>query len=461
MSKVLVSKEKLDTLSETIKTKTNKTNNLTIDEMNEAVENIASGDIEINGLIKQYQVYAGENISAGDFVEYLNSVYKDLVTSQYAGNTFSAVLLETNKIFVAYTRNNYLYGVIVTINGMTITSNQTSLYSSKNCYNGPYCVLLETNKVFIAHGGSSSYDLYGTIVTINGTSMTYVSSQLNSESYSTRGLSCILLEANKIFIAHSYSSSYCLSGTIVTIDGTNMTAVSSVLNSDANSCYGSPSCVLLESNKVFIANMKDTSNSKLSGTIVTIDGTNMTAVSSVLNSDANSCNYKPSCILVAPNKVFIAHNYGTNTSTGYHCLSGTIVTIDGTNMTAVFKILNNTNYSHRANVGLLLLETNKVYISHGCTSSEHLYGETVEIDGTDMNVTKVDVIDTGYNSGGKECFILESGDMFILQGRTSTVYLAGRIYLGDQVKPYESNILGVAKSSGAGGDIIDVVVPNT
>ena len=62
---------------------------------------------------------------------------------------------------------------------------------------------------------------------------------------------------------------------------------------------------------------------------------------------------------------------------------------------------------------------------------------------------------------GPSCILLEEGKVFIAHPYSSSYYLYGTIYFGEKVKSYESNILGVAASSGSDGDIIDVVVPNT
>ena len=49
--------------------------------------------------------------------------------------------------------------------------------NSYSCYETPSCILLENNKVFIAHSYGSNRYLYGTIVEINGTEMIATSVQ--------------------------------------------------------------------------------------------------------------------------------------------------------------------------------------------------------------------------------------------------------------------------------------------
>lgn len=94
------------------------------------------GDLDINGIIEEYQVLAGENISAGDFVEFVTNIHEKLnITTRSCYEAPSCILLENNKVFIAYpyTDSLYLYGTIFfnnpyvspynsTINGIAKTS---------------------------------------------------------------------------------------------------------------------------------------------------------------------------------------------------------------------------------------------------------------------------------------------------------------------------------------------------
>jgi hypothetical protein len=421
---------------------------------------MGGGGVEINGLIEEYKVYAGENINAGDFIAFINNVCEELNSASNSCYLApSCVLLEDNKVFIAhsYGSSQSLCGTIVTFSGTEMTTNVNFLHDeSYSCYSAPSCVLLEPNKVFIAYSYSKNFNLYGAIVTINGTSMNATFTPLDT----TTGVcyyapSCVLLEDNKVFIAHSHGSSTTyLYGTIVTIDGTTMTATVKQLNTTKKSCYYAPSCVLIEPNKVFIAHSYSTSTN-LYGTIVTINGTTMTATATKLKSTSNSCYGVPSCVLLEPNKVFIGHT----SSTSYY-LSGTIVTIDGTTMTATTTQLHSDSNSCYKDLSCILLEPNKVFITHPYSNSCYLYGTIVTIDGTTMTAT-VKQLNTTKNSCYKapSCVLLE--DNKVLIGHSSSGYcLSGTIYFGDKVKQVTDTIKGVAKTSGTSGDTIQVYVPN-
>ena len=226
---------------------------------------VPSGGLEINGLIKEYQVLAGENVNAGDFVEYINNVYKALNSTSYSSYwTPSCILLENNKVFIAHAYNSvyYLYGTIVEINGTTMTATTNELRRIRNSDGNWACILLKNNKVLIIYATSGVP--YGTIVEIDGTTMTATTTQL-SDVKSTRFCG-FLLEPNKVFIAHDYTNEGYLYGTIVEIDGTTITPTTNELNLETNSSCNGPSCILLEQNKVFIAHSYG-SNRYLGGTI--------------------------------------------------------------------------------------------------------------------------------------------------------------------------------------------------
>lgn len=470
MSKVLISKDKLDTLSERIKGKAGLSENLTIDEMTNVVDSLVVNDLDIDGVIKQYRVLAGETISAGSFIEFINTITSTTTTA--ADNGVSCVLLEENKIFMTHGgSSDRLYGTIVTIDGTNMTFTTKTINStSYSCYYGnPSCVLLEENKIFIAYGHNSNYTLYGAIVTINGTDMSVTTSAIGGTKSIYSTIDCILLEKNKVFIAHNNYSPYCLCGTIVSIDGTTMTAVNSILNSDSGSCNfnASARCVLLENNKVFIAYGYGTSSSssaRLYGTTVVIDGTTMTATHYVLKEAGYNLNYGCTgevfgCILVGNNKVFVAYATGSDQH-----LSSMLVNIDGSNVsTSSHTVIDSSGvYKGRS----ILLENNKIFIVYSPSGGMYqLKSAFVEIDGNTITVTKKMLNDKLYraNYNYPDCLALSDGKIFIAHHyypANGSEQLASSIYIGDKVKNYTDKIDGVASMDGSDGALIDVVVPN-
>ncbi|MDV3426736.1 MAG: hypothetical protein LIR50_06040, partial [Bacillota bacterium] len=188
---------------------------------------------------------------------------------QYA----SAVLIDTDKIFIAHRgTNSTLAGIVCTISGTTITAGtDTTLVSGTNTYQYASAVLIDTNKVFIAHNGNGSY-LKGMICTISGTTITadtdtILVSGTNMHQYA----SAVLIDTNKIFIAHSSDTitNYYLNGMICTISGTTITAGSDTTLVSEINASNYASAILIDTDKIFISHRGD--NSYLNGVVIDIE----------------------------------------------------------------------------------------------------------------------------------------------------------------------------------------------
>lgn len=137
----------------------------------------SGGGLNIQGIIEEYT--ASGNISAGDFVNYIQNLGTDtsLSSTKYYGYNISAVALSQNKVFIAHgsrsSNNKYLNGIICTISNNTISyGNVTSISSADYAGISISAVALSEDKVFIAHssGGSGTgadTSLAGIVCTIN------------------------------------------------------------------------------------------------------------------------------------------------------------------------------------------------------------------------------------------------------------------------------------------------------
>lgn len=443
------------------------------------------GGMSINGIIKDYYAYAGEKISAGDLVEYINGVagktdYGESVDTaiselEYKGYTTSAVALDENRVFIAHSYSNsyHLYGIVCTINGATITYGEDTVIedyatSSVN-YNGLAISieLLPNGNVFIAHSKNSPYHLYGIVVSINGTTITKGTDTAIAaiQQYSGRHISTCLLPNGDVFIAHSYGSSYHLYGIVVSIDGLTITVGSDTgLVTGANAGSVISTC-LLPDGRVFIAHSQ-ASNYSLYGITATIDGTKITYSSNKqLTSMDNSGMYISTCLLPNGN-VFIAHSSGSN-----YYLYGMVCTISGGITPVTDARLSDLVGAGDSNPKTLLLPNNNVFVIHGDnTSSNYLYGAICSIENTTTTVG-VDtlLINSDYACYGVSSLLLNNGTIFIAHSHTKSMY-----YLYAQIFAIENNIPtnhiianetetqvrkvttgqfdGVAKTSGEGGD---------
>ena len=263
MAKVLVNADNLTNIANSIRSKNGTQTTYKPSEMSAAIDNLAM----VNGIIESYKVTAGGNISAGDFVSYVNEFSRDisdasLATTSKAAYVISAVALSDSKVFIAHSYRSYyyLYGMVCTISSTTITAG-TDTQLSTQAYSGNAsisAVALSDSKVFIAHNRDSDYYLYGMVCTVSGTTITAgTDTQLSTETYSGAVISAVALSDSKVFIAHSYGSYYYLNGMVCTVSGTTITAgsdTSLVTTSDAGFVI---SAVALSDSKVFIAHSYD------------------------------------------------------------------------------------------------------------------------------------------------------------------------------------------------------------
>lgn len=78
-----------------------------------------SAGINIRGIIEQYKVAAGENVKAGDFVEFVNNE-KDSFMGNFATYQIVATDLDESKVILIYRNSHHVYGVVCDINGTEI-----------------------------------------------------------------------------------------------------------------------------------------------------------------------------------------------------------------------------------------------------------------------------------------------------------------------------------------------------
>lgn len=122
------------------------------------------GGAGINGLIEEYYVYAGQEINAGDFVEFVNG-------------------------YAEY--NNY----------GTIASDE--IYDQDTIVN-TYCVELANGQVLVAYGGSSTY-IKLILLEFDNVSVRIVNVASIGSPYTSVGRPC-LIDDNRIFLLMNYST---------------------------------------------------------------------------------------------------------------------------------------------------------------------------------------------------------------------------------------------------------------
>ena len=450
---------------------------------------------DINGLIEDYYVYAGQTINAGDFVNFVNGVASQAtetsssvqLSGSYDGYKISAVVLDENRVFIAhsYGSSYSLYAMVVTISGTTITKG-TDTALNTNGYNGYYvsATCLQNGSVLVLHSKTSSGSLNGIVCTIDGTTIAKGTDQeLTTKSNSSVAMSTEVLENGDVFLAHCYNNSNYLYGVIIKVSGTSITyGTETSINGNSSSGL-TISISLLNNNKIFVAHSYNSTYYYLYGIIITINGTTITKGTDTQLSTNSYTGQKISIQTLENGNVFIAHSYSDTL-----WLYGIVCTI---NDTTIIKGTDTCLDSSAKNDAIAdvksVLYKGKVFIPHGAVSSnsQSLYGVFCTINGTTITAGS----DIALNSSAKtgtviSPLLLFNDTIFIAHSYGGSYYLYAQIFGIDEVNNvptnnvpipvYEQQITlatqppfnGIAKTDGVGGtaiahkDIISIYVPN-
>ena len=442
------------------------------------------GGMDINGIIRDYHVYAGENISAGDLVEFINgigsqtnygaSACTQLSIGAYSSARVTAVVLDDTRIFVAHKyngSNEYLYGVIVTISGANIiVGTDTQLSTTVDSGYRLSATKVNNNAVFIAHSseGSNLY-LNGMVCTVNGTTITAGTDiQLTTTTKTANEeIKAITLNDGSVFIAHNYGSDRYLFAIVCTVSGTTITkgTDTSLYNTKDAGTRISP--IQLRDGNIFIAHSYNGSSRYLYAQVCTVKGTTITSGSSkALVSSTYAGSYIETALLDEDDKVLVIHSYSTSQS-----LNSMVCTISGTTVTAGTDIVLSSESATGQYLSSARIDDNHLFLVHGSSSTEQLHGIIVMIEGTTVTVGT----DTPLNSEAYTCYyvpsaVLINGVIFVAHSyNKSNCYLYGQTFCMDSVNKvpttniimneYETQVRktttsqfdGVAKTNGTGG----------
>lgn len=439
-----------------------------------------SSGTNINGIIKDYHAYAGENISAGDLVEYINGVAGQTtetsssvqLAGSYTGYAISAVQLDENRVFIAHSYSNQhtLYAMVVTIYGTTITAGADTALSADYSYRGFYvcATLLQNGNVLVLHTKTQNSGLMGSVCTTDGTTITKgTDKELTTQINSSVAMSTEVLENGDVFLAHSYNNSNYLYGVIIKVSGTSITYGSDTALSSSSGSGKAVSTALLSGNKVFAAHSYNSDNLYLRGIVCEISNTTITVGGDTALSSETNTGYKISTQLLENGNVFIAHSAYQSMY-----LFGTVCTIDGTTITAgtITALNNHTGNDVLGDIATVLYK-GKVVIFHGAGNGPWLNGIACSVDGTTITAGTDTALNstTTYTGYQISSLLLKNGTIFVAHSYGGSYYLYAQIFGIDEVNNVPTNNIviptyeqqvrktttsqfdGVAKTSGVGG----------
>ena len=406
----------------------------------------------VNGIIENYTLASSETINAGDFLGYQQSEFgtpADINTNANTGSDMSVVMLSKNKALVVYSYGSsyYLYASICTISGSTFTVSSTKALST-SAYSGYHVAVgkLDDNRVFITHTYSSSYHLYGMICTINGDTITVESDTAISTSSSYHGAKVLVLSPNKVVAVRCYN--YSGYATACTISGNTITK-------------GSEKSYASGDGQGDIHKVNDTTYIRTGGgyaQLFTVSDSNVITSGGYVEKIINKHDEYEYLTSVIMNNNYIVELFVG----GQDYLGSVMYKIDGNTITASEESVGyGIGYSYYLSATRLTPSTILATCGYkGSASSSYMNLKHMIIGVNSNGVTSLinsatETSSTEWLHSSSDCV---DGVAFVAFTSGTSKALKGMI-INNYAGKLTSNIIGIAKTSGVGGDTIEVVVP--
>lgn len=308
-----------------------------------------NGEPVINAIIENYKA-ATDNISAATFVKYVEEYGLSLVGgttqiySEYVSypHTFK---LDDSRVLVVYSQGSsgslYLYGVVCTISGTTVTVGSRLRIGTSHVNYGAIWVsggVLTDGRVLIVYPAAASKYLAASVLSISNTTITtsIAETMLDNSMYYIGDFNhIVMLDNNKAFLTHRnpYGSSnyYGLDAHILTVTSTAITigTATNLVGKNVNNNYGvkEVSITKLSNNKIFVFYYDDDAAHRgLYAKVCTISGDTITSGSDylLLSFSDNTI----AAVALSESKVFVKYcDYYSKVMYGTVCnITGNVVT---------------------------------------------------------------------------------------------------------------------------------------
>lgn len=443
---------------------------------------IDNGGLKVHGVVEKYKVAAGENVRAGDFVEFIKDVEVSndtlLNSSSFSGRFISAVALDEKRVFIAHSVDTpyYLYGCIVTIDNSSMAiSEDIQLSTMPYSGYGLSTTLIGEDKIFISFS-TNSHNMYGLVCVIENETIDCGYCTLLQSYFCGDRTSVEKIDENKVFIALGYTETssgvnqtfYALHGLVCKINGLEIISGNLTKLYTNNSTEYDVSVVVLEANKVFIAH-SCYSYYELNGIVCTIDDTEITSGTNTTLYSLGECASKISATLVSKDKVFIAcSRLSTSSSSTSNSVYGVACTItDMTISAGEGKVLAKDEVSKNGgDVSVVSFGKNRVQVFYsGGLEKGYLYGIGCEVyQNTIYQLgVKQQLSDIYHSNDSISAVCLNKHSSLIMHsgGKTSSSYylMFGMLYdlFVRSNNDYSDRMLGIAKTSGKNGQQIKVI----
>ena len=432
------------------------------------------GGAKINGIIEQYKVQAGKNISAGDFVEFLSQQWgtktklaNSSVSTSYIG--CSAVLLNSSTAVVIYKGSTYWFAVAVSISASVITAGTPLAFSRRSLgssnYNiGASAVRLSDTKAFVSFS-QQEYGYYYQetnciFLTVSGTTIS-ASNFVVVGGGTLQFHKSVPLSDTKAAVFYVNESGYNgeLYCKIATISGTNISLSSATMIVTTSIRPVGLNVEKLSDGK-FIVAYGDSNYNSCNALIVTINGETVSAGTPCRLANQNINWFSLYTVVLTSDKAAVFYSFGSNAQNKNMCA---ILTISGTTIS----LQSNTELSSGASNLICAISgyaksASEIYLLVGKTTDGIPYEMEVSVvnnmaildsDNPQSLVDNMKYVVIAKNDDiALACFPYSASDMNPMAFHKS---------LTQAVVPYASKINGVSKAGGSGGSTIEVYVPNS
>lgn len=246
------------------------------------------GPIDVlNGIIEEYATKTGE-IDANSFVEFVTWQTQTKSTEmlfQPGGTTINttdinACKVSDTKVFVTYVQSYDIYGCIITISGTSLTYGtpvKITSGSRYDKYSAPKPVLISSSKIAIACSIYDGDNYHGgiIIVSVSGTSVTVGSTISLSKATGYGSLDIRKVSSSTALVVYS-TVNYAVYAAVVSISGTKPSLGTEVTLDSASSVdnfgYGI-ALEMLSSSKAIVIYARNTSN--ITAKVLSISGTSV------------------------------------------------------------------------------------------------------------------------------------------------------------------------------------------
>lgn len=451
-------------------------------------------ETQINGIIKEYYASTSGNITAGDFVTFVNEVKETssarLYTNDSENTIFAHMLSENNVLLIvreiestassSYTINYYGYvctvedgsveigNITELVMGFTMTSTMWGYATA------PLKVVQMTDgKIILIYGGGTSLYLYAKVCTIEGTVITCGETlQLSTVVRTGAVIDAVKLSEEKIFIAHSYNTTKLLYGIVCAISGTTITkGTDTAIQTTSSSVAGEYIKVAMLSNiKIVIVHCYGSSY-YLYGIVCVISGTTIIKGTDTKLSATTYMGYLHSIFVPNEDVVIICHQHSSD---NFNYIMLCTVT-DDTTITAIQDKYYTSNYNQDKSNYNTVTTCNPDYFFK--LSDKKILG-VYQI----QNISKVDpdisfslcgivfklgvnlereseIIFSEYNQYKYSTFWLsDGGKMYVIYKDAETTRSVYELMVG-KVSSIDDTILGIAKTNPDSDGKLKVYVP--